>query len=74
MAPDVEAVGFGIPSLVDRDRAVSLWSNHLPLDDVPFRDLMSERLGLPVYVDNDANLALLAEQRARRGARRVATR
>ena len=25
-----------------------MWSTHLPLDDVPFRDLMSERLGLPV--------------------------
>jgi glucokinase len=37
---------------------------------VPFRDLMTERLELPVYVDNDANLATLAEQRhgAARGA------
>jgi glucokinase len=70
-APDVAAVGFGIPSLVEAATGVSLWSNHLPLDDVPFRDLMSERLGLPVYVDNDANLAMLAEQRrgAARGAR-----
>ena len=50
-APDVAAVGFGIPSLVDRERGVSVWSNHLPIDDVPFRDLMSERLGLPVFVD-----------------------
>jgi glucokinase len=66
-APEVEAVGFGIPSLVSPD-GTSLWSNHLPLDDVPFRDLMSERLGLPVYVDNDSNLALLAEHR--RGAAR----
>ena len=62
VAPDVEAVGFGIPSLVDVGRATSMWSNHLPLDDVPFRDLMSERLGLPVYVENDANAALLAER------------
>jgi glucokinase len=61
--PDVDAVGFGIPALVDRERAVSQWSTHLPLEDVPFRDLMSERLGLPVFIDNDANLALLAEQR-----------
>ena len=68
-APDVEAVGFGIPSLVD-PAGMSVWSNHLPLDDVPFRDLMSERLGLPVAVDNDANVALLAEHRhgAARGA------
>lgn len=67
-APDVEAVGFGIPSLVRPETGESVWSNHLPLDDVPFRDLMSERLGLPVHVDNDANLALLAEHR--RGAAR----
>ncbi len=70
-APDVEAVGFGIPSLVNPDTGVSVWSNHLPLDDIPFRDLMSERLGLPVHVDNDANLALLAEHR--RGAARGAS-
>ena len=62
VAPDAEAVGFGIPSLIDRERAVSMWSNHLDLDDVAFRDLMSERLGLPVYVENDANAALLAER------------
>lgn len=69
-APDVEAVGFGIPSLVDRERGISVWSNHLPIDDVPFGDLMSERLGLPVFVDNDTNAAILAEHRhgAARGA------
>ena len=65
-APDVEAVGFGIPAMVEWETGRSVFSNHLPLDDVPFRDLMSERLGLPVYVDNDSNLALVAE--ARRGA------
>ena len=71
VAPDVEAVGFGIPSLLDRGRTTSVWSNHLMLDDVPFRDLMSERLGLPVFVDNDANAALLAEHA--HGAARGAT-
>lgn len=65
-APDVEAIGFGVPALVEWERGVSRWSNHLPLDGVPFRDLMSERLGLPVLVDNDGNASVLAE--ARRGA------
>jgi glucokinase len=37
---------------------------HLPLESVPVRDLMAERLGLPVFVDNDANCAMLAEHRA----------
>jgi glucokinase len=71
VASDVQVVGFGIPALVDQATGASLWSTHLPLEDVSFRDLMSERLGLPVHVDNDANLALLAESRrgAARGAR-----
>jgi glucokinase len=60
-APDVEAIAFGIPALVEHETGVSRWSNHLPLDGVPFRDLMSERLGLPVLVDNDGNASVLAE-------------
>jgi glucokinase len=63
-APDVEAVGLGIPALVEWEAGVSRWSNHLPLDGVPFRDLMSERLGVPVVVDNDGNASMLAEARA----------
>lgn len=69
--PDADAVGFGIPSLMDRDRAVSRECVHLPLAGVPFRDLMSERLDRPMVVDNDANCALLAEARA--GAARGAS-
>lgn len=68
---EVSGVGFGIPSLLDLDRGVSDLSVHLPLDGVAFRDVMGERLGLPVAVDNDTNLALLAEYRwgAAAGAR-----
>ena len=63
LAPDADAVGFGIPSVVDQRRGTSVSSRHLPLGDVAFRELMTERLGIPVYVDNDANLAILAEHR-----------
>lgn len=69
-APDVVAVGFGVPALVDHAEGVAVWSNHLPLDGVRFRDVMSERLGMPVAVDNDTNAAILAEHRA--GAAREA--
>ena len=34
-APDADAIGFGIPALVDFRRGVSVWSNHLPIEDVP---------------------------------------
>ena len=70
----VDAVGIGIPSLIDQRRGISVTSTHLPLVGVPFRDLVAEQLGLPVYVDNDANAAMLAEWRfgAARGARDAA--
>ena len=70
VAPEADAVGFGVPAIVDRDRAVTTWSDHPPFRDLPFRDLMSERLGLPVVVENDAHAALLAEHAygAARGA------
>jgi glucokinase len=60
----VGGVGFGIPSLVDIRRGTAVSTVHLPLRGVPFRDVMAERLGLPIWVDNDANAALLAEHRA----------
>ena len=62
-APEVDAVAFGLPALVHQESGSSAWSTHLPLEGVPFRDLMSERLGVPVHVDNDANVAMLAEHR-----------
>jgi glucokinase len=58
---EVDVVGLGIPALVDQQRGVAQASNHLPLVDVPIRDLVSERTGLPVVVDNDGNMAMLAE-------------
>jgi glucokinase len=60
---EVVAAGLGIPSLVDRATGTALWTNHLDLAGVPVRDVLSERLGLRVAVDNDANAALLAEHR-----------
>jgi len=61
--PDVDAVGCGLPAQVSAD-GVSEFSNHLHLEGVAFRALLEERVDVPVYVDNDANLAALAEQRA----------
>ena len=59
----VAAVGFGIPSRVDQRTGVALGAVNIPLSDLPFRDAMRERVGLPVAVDNDANVAALAEWR-----------
>jgi glucokinase len=63
-AHDVVGVGVGIPSLVDRARGVAVSTVHQPLDGVPVRDELQDRLQLPVALDNDANCAMLAEWRA----------
>lgn len=59
----IAAVGMGIPSLIEQSSGRAVTTVNLPLADVPIRDLMCERLGLPVAIDNDANVAALAEQR-----------
>lgn len=57
----IEAVGIGVPSVIDFAAGRVRSTVNLPLSDVPLRDLLSERLSLPVFVDNDANCAALAE-------------
>jgi glucokinase len=61
--PDVVAVGLGIPCTIDHVRGVAITAVNLPIIDVPIRDLIRERVGLPVFLDNDANVAMIAEHR-----------
>jgi len=70
---EVRAVGVGVPCLIEPVSGTVMACNHFDLLDVPLRDLLTERIGLPVVVDNDANAALFAEWRfgAARGAHNV---
>ena len=61
---EVVAVGFGIPCLMDQRTGRARMAVNLPLAEIQFGDVLGERLGLPVFVDNDANMAALAEHLA----------
>ena len=61
--PDVEAVGFGIPCLIDQTTGIAVIAVNLDIQNFPFRDVMHERLGLPVFMDNDGNVTTLVETR-----------
>ena len=58
---DLAGVGIGVPSVVDFATGRVISSVNIPLHDVPLRQVLGERLGVPVFVDNDATVAALAE-------------
>ena len=61
---NVRGIGVALPSSVDIKRGVALESsNIISLNDQPVRDLLTQRFQLPVYVDNDGNVAALAEHK-----------
>jgi glucokinase len=59
--PDTRAVGVGLPSVIEFATGRILSSVNIPLKDLPMRELLTARVGLPVYVENDASCAALAE-------------
>jgi len=72
-AGSLAGIGLGCPGVIDpASGALVGRTPHLPhWDSLPLRALLMERLGTRVVVENDANLAALAEHRvgAARGAR-----
>jgi predicted NBD/HSP70 family sugar kinase len=58
---DLSGVGIGLPGFVDHDDGMVHWSSTLSERAVPLAAVAQARLGLPVSIDNDANLVALAE-------------
>src|SRR3954453_17012779 len=56
-----DAVGIGIPSVVDWAKGMARSSVNIPLEKVPLRQILRKQLNLPVFVDNDATVAAVAE-------------
>ncbi|WP_417270487.1 ROK family protein [Celeribacter sp.] len=54
-------VALGIPGMVDFDAGQVIWCPFLTEPDIPLRDMLQQRLGIPVRIDNDANLLAMAE-------------
>jgi glucokinase len=56
-----EAIGVGVPSQIEFATGTVETSVNIPLTGVPLRAELGRRFGVPVFVDNDANCAALAE-------------
>lgn len=57
----LSAMGLGVPGFVDCVDGMVYWSSVLIERAVPLASVAQARLGLPVTIDNDANLVTLAE-------------
>lgn len=55
------AIGVGVPAVIDFEAGRARHAVNVPLRDFPIREVLAERTGLPVFVDNDATVAAIAE-------------
>lgn len=63
MNEQVEAIGIGVPSLVDRDKGIVYNVTNIPFwDEVPLKKMLEKDYQVPVYLDNDANCFALGER------------
>jgi len=58
---DIECIGIGSPGTPDNEEGLLVYSSNLPFNKAPMRKLIREVVDLPVYIDNDANCAAMAE-------------
>ena len=58
---DIVSIGVGCPGAVEIRGGSILYTCNLPLRNVPLRRLFHQLSDLPLYIENDANCAALAE-------------
>jgi len=58
---DVNSIGIGIPGTIDSKKGVIVYSNNIPIKNIPIVAKMKEKLNIPIYISNDANCAALGE-------------
>lgn len=61
---DIPWVGIGTPGTVNRKTGIVEYSNNLGFHDLPLKELLSNRLGKEVILENDANAAAYGEYKA----------
>ena len=61
---DIESVGIGIPGVADQKLGKVIFCTNLGWHDIPLREELQKYFNKPVYIDNDATVAGLAESYA----------
>lgn len=64
VSEDVDAIGIGVPSVVDTARGIVYNVANIPSwVEVHLKDILEERFGIPVFINNDSNCFTLGESR-----------
>ena len=59
---EVAGIGFGVPSVVDVDRGIVYAVENIPSwQEVPLKEELERRYGVPAYINNDANAFAVGE-------------
>ena len=58
---EIEWAGIGTPGTANQETGILEYSNNLKFNQSPMREYLSTRLGIPVYIENDANAAAYGE-------------
>lgn len=61
---EIKAIGIGIPGIADPNDGSVISCVNLNWENIPLKEPMEKALGIPVFIDNDATLAGLAEYEA----------
>ena len=61
---DIVSIGIGIPGVADQKEGRVIFCTNLGWHDIPLRDELQKYINKPVYIDNDATVAGLAESYA----------
>ena len=57
----LRGAGIGAPGLLDFETGVIAFAPNLGMRDFPLRDYITDRLGVPVFLDNDVNMGTYGE-------------
>jgi glucokinase len=62
MIDSVSAIGIGVPGLVDEERGIVFDVLNIPSwTELPLKQIMEERFGVPILINNDANCFAVGE-------------